>query len=109
MAVKKYTRKGLVGPAVLFVKADWCPHCTAMKPEIKKAASIMGSVVPVYEVDSEVHKADIEGMNIKGYPTVFYVDGAGKRKEFNETDRSGKRIADWACAHSGKCGASGRR
>ena len=32
------------GPAVLFVNATWCGHCTATKPEVRKPRKVAISV-----------------------------------------------------------------
>ena len=109
MASVKSYRRGVTGPAVLFVKAEWCPHCQAAKPEIRKAAAILGTVLPVYEVDSEKHKDVVEEFGVDGFPTIFYMDASRKLKQYREGPRTGQKIADWACAHSGRCGRSTRR
>lgn len=101
-SVKNY-RRNSSGPAVLFVKADWCPHCRHAKPEISKAAAILGSVLPVYEIDSERHKDVIESLGVDGFPTIFFRDASGRLKTYNG-ERRGQKIADWACAQSGACG-----
>lgn len=103
MAVTSYKRNGRKA-AVLFVKANWCPHCRAMKPEIHKAAAILGSVLDIEEVDSKVHATDIEGMRIDGFPTVFFRDNEGRLTKYTG-QRTGNAIADWACHLSGKCPA----
>lgn len=107
MSLKPY-RRNARGPAVLFVKADWCPHCREMKPEMQKAAALLGSVVPVYAVDSEKHEDVIQKMGVDGFPTIFYMDREGKLTMYREESRTGRKIADWACAHSGNCGRSKR-
>ena len=102
MSVKNY-RRNTSGPALLFAKADWCPHCQTAKPEIRKAAAILGSVVPVYELDSDKHQDAIEELGVQGFPTIFFRDARGKLKEY-KGERKGQKIADWVCAHSGRCG-----
>lgn len=100
--VKTY-RRNSAGPAILFVKADWCPHCRAAKPEIAKAAQVLGTVLPVYEVDSERHKDVVEALGVDGFPTIFFRAASGKLKRYGG-ERLGQKIADWACAQSGACG-----
>lgn len=102
MSVKSF-RRGSSGPAVLFVKAEWCPHCQSAKPELRKAAAVLGSVLPVYEVDSEKHKDVIEKMGIDGFPTIFFRGPSGQLKTYTG-ERTGRKIADWACTQSGMCG-----
>lgn len=100
--VRRY-RSGIKGPAVLFVKADWCPHCVRAKPEVARAARVLGSVVPVYELDSERNKRKIESLGVDGFPTIFFLSKDGDLRTFGG-ERSGQKIADWACAQSGACG-----
>lgn len=102
MSVKQYNSRS-TGPAVLFVKATWCGHCKAAAPEIRKAAAIMGSVVPVYEIDSDKHADVVESLKVDGFPTIFFRTATGKLKTFRG-ERTGQRIADWACTQSGGCG-----
>lgn len=99
-AIKQYRA---TGPAILFVKAEWCPHCQAAKPEIRKAAAILGTVLPVYMLDSKKDKDILARMPIEGYPTIFFRTAGGQLKEYSG-DRTGQKIADWACAKSGACG-----
>lgn len=99
----KSYRRNAAGPALLFVKADWCPHCQAAKPEIRRAAAILGSVVPVYEVDSEKHADVVRELGVEGFPTIFFKSRGGQLKQYRG-ERQGQKLADWACAQSGGCG-----
>lgn len=101
------------GPAVLFVKAEWCGFCQRTKPEIKKAADIMGTVVPIYAVDGDNDKEVLAALRkrkvrIEGFPTILFLHANGKLSTYQESARTGRKIADWACAHSGNCGRSSR-
>lgn len=102
MSVKAY-RKNAAKVAILFVKADWCPHCQAAKPQMDRAASFLGSVVPVYEVDSERNADVIEALGVESFPTILFRDARGKLTEYQGA-REGRAIGDWACAQSGMCG-----
>lgn len=102
MSVKAF-RRNSSGPAVLFVKADWCGHCTAAKPEIRKAAEILGSVLPVYEIDSDKQRDVVEALGVNGFPTILFRSANGQLTNYRG-ERSGRKIADWACAKSGGCG-----
>lgn len=102
MSVRNYTRTAPT-VALLFVKADWCPHCQAAKPEIQAAAELLGSVVPVYAVDSERHRKIVEELGVEGFPTIIFRDARGTLHHYTK-ERSGKKIADWVCAKSGLCG-----
>lgn len=113
MPVRTWTDKtDLRKPALVFVKAEWCPHCQHAKPEIQKAADIMGSVVPIHTIDGDKHKAGVSklrrmGLKVDGYPTIAFVNASGKATPYTGP-RKGKDIADWACAQSGNCARSSR-
>ena len=102
MSVKAY-RKNARMPAVLFAKAEWCPHCQHAKPEMEQAASVLGSVLPVYAVDSERNPDVIKQLKVQAFPTILYQSAEGKLTEYTG-DRKGNKIADWACSQSGMCG-----
>lgn len=105
-ALKPY-RKNASPTAVLFVSASWCPHCKNTRPEMMRAARIMGSVVPVYEIDSERNKDVVAELKVSGFPTIFFRNSSGRLTQYRG-ERQGQKIADWACAHSGNCGRSAR-
>lgn len=109
--MKAYNAGGVAkGPAILFVKAEWCPHCKTAKPEMEAAAQQLKSVIPVYAVDSERDKAVIDKFkNFKGFPTIYFKNAQGKLVEYREGDRKAQKVVDWACAHSGNCGRSTRK
>lgn len=101
-AVKAY-RKNARTPALLFVKAEWCPHCQDAKPEMEHAAAVLGSVLPVYAVDSERNADVIRDLRVQAFPTIMYQDAQGRVTEY-QGPRKGKQVADWACSQSGMCG-----
>ena len=94
---------GVQGPAVLFVKADWCPHCTQAKPQMEEVARTLApAAIKVYAVDSERHKAYIQRLGVGGFPTILFLDEAGRRRTYNG-ERSAKPIVAWVCTTSGIC------
>ncbi len=96
--------EGAPAVAVLFVKADWCGYCTKAKPEVARAAAILGSVVPVYAVDSERNAKVVESLGVDGFPTILFRDGRGRLHKYPRAARvEGRAIADWVCTKSGKC------
>lgn len=96
-------RKNARTPCILFVKAEWCPHCQHAKPELAEAASILGTVLPVYAVDSERNEDVIRALKVQAFPTILYQNANGRVKEY-QGERKGTKIADWACTQSGMCG-----
>lgn len=102
MGVRQY-RNNAASVCVFFVKADWCPHCQRAKPEIRNAAEILGTVVPIYEVDSERDARTIQAWGIEGFPTILFRNARGAMIQY-DGDRTGQAIADWVCSQSGMCG-----
>ena len=91
------------GPAVLFVNAAWCGHCTATKPEVRKLSRVLGSEIPVYDVDGDANAALVDKWKVEGFPTFFYVGPTGRRSRYAGADRTAAALADWACAKAGTC------
>ena len=72
--------------------ADWCGHCTSMKPEWAKAKAALKKSSPgvvVKEVnagnDSEVAAKE----NIEGFPTVILKCKNGEKKEYSGNRSAG--------------------
>ncbi len=94
---------GVRGPAVLFVKAEWCPHCKTAKPEMETASAMLGDVIPMYAMDADKHSNAIQRLGIQGFPTILFLSPGGELQTY-EGDRKGQNVADWACITSGLCG-----
>ena len=63
---------------------DWCPHCTAAKPEFERlgsTATIGGKSVACRYVNPEKDKQSAAGYQIDGYPT-FYLEKGGQRTKY---------------------------
>jgi thiol-disulfide isomerase/thioredoxin len=98
---------GVKGPAVLFIKAEWCPHCQHAKPEMERASAMLSSAIPLYAVDSERHARHIKQWGVDGFPTIAYLDESNRMHRY-DGERRGQNVADWACITSGKCAARRR-
>jgi len=64
--------------------ADWCPHCTAAKPEFAKLGSTMtidGKQVLCSAIEAEKNPEKVREP-VKGYPTVRFYDVEGKMTEY---------------------------
>jgi len=71
--------------------ADWCPHCTAAKPEFAKLGSTMtigGKQVVCKAIEAEKNPELVKEA-VKGYPTIRLYDPAGKMTEY-EGERTAK-------------------
>ena len=83
---KDYDKKLL--PGMIMIGANWCPHCTELKPiwkQLKKRAKDH----TIAAVDAMKNRELIHMMGIAGYPTIFIVMNNGNLKEY-----SGPRTVD---------------
>lgn len=75
---------------------DWCPHCTAAKPEFEKLGAIKtigGKSVACRYVNPEKDKQSAAGYQIDGYPT-FYLDKGGQRTKY-QGGRNASAFEQW--------------
>lgn len=100
MPVKQFN-PNVAGPAVLFVKADWCGHCQSAKPEVRAASAQLGARVPIYEVDSERDAGTIKGLGVEGFPTIIFLSAQGRLSKYTGA-RTASAIAQWAAARAGR-------
>jgi len=67
-------------PGLLLIKADWCPHCIAIKKPYEDAAK-ENLENGYYILDSEQLKQlspNVKNkLNIRGFPTIMYVESEG--------------------------------
>jgi len=82
--------------AVVAVYAPWCGHSRALLPEYDAAAALLGRRVPLIKVDGTVAEDVATRLDVKGYPTLFFVRD-GVADEF-EGERTAKQIESWAKA-----------
>ena len=65
-------------PIIYLVYADWCGHCTNLKPDWEKLKNEFGNSVSFIDIN-EKNKSAVEKLsnkhrlNIDGYPTIFGV------------------------------------
>ena len=83
------------GPALLYVNAKWCGHCKNTRPVMQDVAQMLGSVVPVFDVDSDTNGALISELGVEGFPTIIYKKGS-KLKTF-ESSRTADAIQGFVC------------
>ena len=82
-------------PTLLFIYADWCPHCQRAKPALRDVSSMLGTIVPVYWVDSEKHPDLMKKWDVGGFPTILL---AHKGEVWNFTGaRTADAIASFVC------------
>jgi protein disulfide-isomerase A1 len=61
--------------------APWCGHCKKLAPTFdelgKKVKSISANVV-IAKMDSTANEIDVPGVNVKGFPTLYFFKGNDK-------------------------------
>lgn len=95
--------QSIPSPSLLYVNVGWCPHCTRTMPEMQRAAATLGTALPCLSVDGDEHKALVSRLGVQGFPTILFVSDGGRVVSY-DGPRTSKRIADWACQQSGRCG-----
>jgi thiol-disulfide isomerase/thioredoxin len=74
---------------LLIVKAGWCGHCKTAMPEFQKLVKATpvtlkdGSSVTVRMLDEGVDKAEVQTLQVKGFPTILYRGPSGDRMEYS--------------------------
>ena len=80
---------------VISFTAPWCGHSRALRPEYEKAAhSLASQGLPVTHVDGTENEALATRLDVKGYPTIFFVRGDATI-EF-DGDRKASVLERWA-------------
>lgn len=88
-----------IGPALLYVNVQWCGHCRAARPTMEKVSGVLGSVVPVYDIDGDERGDLAEALGVKSFPTIIYVDQAGSRYKYTG-ERTVDAISSFVCHNS---------
>ncbi len=76
------------GKQLVIVKASWCGHCKSAMPEFEKLVKASpvklrdGSSVKIRMLDEKANKDEVNSLNVKGFPTILYIDG-GNRMEYS--------------------------
>lgn len=56
---------------IYLFKADWCPHCTSIKPIWEELEKENKDKIKFITYDSVKHAKEIVSFNIEGYPTII--------------------------------------
>ena len=78
--IKKFCDKPQ--PSMVMVYADWCPHCTILKPKFYDAAAA-APTVDFAIVDGDKAKDFVKSRHIKGFPYIFGVSKQGVMKKYS--------------------------
>lgn len=74
--------------------APWCGHCKALAPEYEKAAAHFADNegVVVAKVDATANEVDIAGVDVKGFPTLYFFPAGSNEPSLFEGDRTEEGI-----------------
>lgn len=87
-----------IGPALLFVHVTWCSYCRAAMPMLEKVAAMLGSAVPTYKIDADEMPQIAKALDVKSFPTIFYISRHGIHKF--DAERTPDNIAGFVCQHA---------
>lgn len=74
--------------------APWCGHCKKLAPTWDELGEQMKDVdsVTIAKCDATANEFDVEGLNIKGFPTIYFFKGDDKKpQQYNE----GRELEDF--------------
>lgn len=67
--------------------ATWCPHCQKMMPIVAQIRELLGSEVPVIQLDIDQNKATAQENGVDGVPTfIIYKNGQEVWRHSGEID-----------------------
>ena len=61
--------------------APWCGHCKKLEPIYNDLAEQMSKSHPhvvIAKMDSTQNEVDVEGVNVEGFPTIYFFKGSDK-------------------------------
>lgn len=87
------------GPALLYVNVKWCGHCKAARPVMEKVSGVLGSMVPVYDIDADERPDLARALGVNSFPTIIYVDASNNMHNFDDA-RTVDAITSFVCLHA---------
>ena len=81
VSASKYSKNVKKGPWIVLFYANWCGHCTHMKPEWNKFKSSYNRDVELKEVE-QAQMTDQQKDWVQGFPTLVLVENGKVLKTF---------------------------
>ncbi|CAE7262187.1 pdi-2 [Symbiodinium sp. KB8] len=77
--------------------APWCGHCKALAPEYEKAAEHFEDVdsVVIAKVDATANEVDHPGVNVQGFPTLYFFPAGSNTPVTFDGDRTADGIIEF--------------
>lgn len=91
----------VVAPSLLYVNVTWCGYCRKARPVMEQVANQLGTTVPVISVDGDQHEGFVKSLGVRSFPTILYVDAAGKMTKF-DGDRTVNQLVGFVCSKVSK-------
>lgn len=70
--------------------APWCGHCKKLAPiwdELGKKVKSVSDNIVIAKMDATANEIDVNGVNVRGYPTIYYFKGTDKTPRVYEGAR----------------------
>lgn len=94
----KFKQKGLI-----MFGASWCKYCQITAPEFEKASRLLSQNFKFYYIDCEKYPDIAKKFNVRGFPTIKFVDSTGTiYKDYNNS-RDTKSFLDTICLETSIC------
>lgn len=88
---------------IIFFGVPWCGYCRKAVPDYEKTAQMLKPHYTFYYVNCEENPDIAKKFNVKGYPTIKFVDKNGEIYKDYTGDRSVKSYLDTICIDSSIC------
>jgi len=82
---------------------SWCGHCVRLAEPYSKAARMLGTSFPMFNLDCNKYSEFSSKLGIKGYPTIKYINRDGKLGKDYSADRTVEAILDDICSKAKQC------
>ncbi|CAJ1357509.1 unnamed protein product [Effrenium voratum] len=69
---------------LLMLYAKGCPHCQRMMPEFEALAREVAPEIFLARMDGEANELPVQGFQVKGFPTLFFVEAGSKEPSATE-------------------------
>lgn len=84
--------------------ASWCGHCRKFAPVYNNVSEVVGSSFPLFYLDCEKHgEFASKKLNVKGFPTILYIDRNGHPFKPYEKERNETELLKDICKESKVC------
>lgn len=96
---KLKNKKGMVA-----YLASWCGHCKKFAPVYDNVSQTLGNSFPLFYLDCEKYaEFSSKKLNVKGFPTVLYIDRNGHPFKQYSKQRSEDELLKDICEESKVC------